>query len=61
METYARYIYTQDYTAKRVGSGWHKVSKEYIMRYPSGTHTTIVINGVAVKAKHCEIIQVFVK
>ena len=61
METYARYIYTTDYTAKRVGNGWHKVSKEYMMRYPSGLQCTIVINGVSVKARHCEIIQVFAK
>lgn len=42
MKTYARYIYTWDMTAKRVGNGWHEV-----------------INGVAVKARHCEIVQVY--
>lgn len=61
MITYARYIYTTDFTAKRVGNQWHKVTKEYVQYYPSGRHTTIVINGVAVKARHCEIVQVFIK
>lgn len=61
MITYARYIYTTDLTAKRVGNQWHKVTKEYVQYYPSGRHTTIVINGVAVKARHCEIVQVFIK
>ena len=59
MKTFARYIYTQDITAKRVGNGWHEVTKEYMMRYPSGLHNTVVINGVAVKARHCELVQVF--
>ena len=59
METYARYKYTQDMTAKRVGSGWHKVTREYMMYYPSGRHTTLVINSVAVKACHCEVVQVY--
>lgn len=59
MKTYARYIYTTDYTAKRVGNGWHEVTKEYMMYYPSGRQNTVVINGVAVKARHCEIVQVF--
>lgn len=61
MITYARYIYTTDLTAKRVGNQWHEVTREYVQYYPSGRHTTIVINGVAVKARHCEIVQVFVK
>lgn len=61
METYARYIYTQDMTAKRVGNGWHKVTKEYMMYYPSGRQNTLVINGVAVKARHCEVVQVITK
>ena len=59
MKTYARYIYTQDMTAKRVGNGWHEVTKEYMMYYPSGRQNTVVINGVAVKARHCEIVQVY--
>lgn len=61
MITYARYIYTTDLTAKRVGNQWHEVTREYVQYYPSGRHTTIVINGVAVKARHCEIVQVFIK
>lgn len=59
MKTYARYIYTWDMTAKRVGNGWHEVTKEYMMYYPSGRQNTVVINGVAVKARHCEIVQVY--
>ena len=61
LKTYARYIYTTDYTAKRVGNGWHEVTKEYMMYYPSGRHLTIVIDGIAIKARHCEIVQVFVR
>ena len=61
MKTYARYIYTTDLTAKRVGNQWHEVTKEFTQYYPSGRHTTIVINGVAIKARHCEIVQVFIK
>ena len=58
MKTYARYKYTTDYTAKRIGTGWHIVEKEYVQYYPSGRHNTLVINGCAVKACHCEIVQV---
>ena len=56
--TYARYKYTQDLTGRRLGKGWHKVTKEYIQWYPSGRHNTVVINGCAVKACHCEVVQV---
>lgn len=58
MKTYARYKYTTDYTAKCIGAGWHIVEKEYLLQYPSGRHNTLVINGYAVKACHCEIVQV---
>jgi hypothetical protein len=61
MKTYARYIYTTDYTAKRVGNGWHEVTKEYMMYYPSGRQLAIVIDGIAIKARQCEIVQVFVR
>lgn len=61
MATYARYIYTQDMTAKRVGNEWHKVEREYIGYYPSGRQTVVVINGCAVKARLCEVVQVFEK
>ena len=61
LKTYARYTYTMDYTAKRVGNGWHEVTKEYMMYYPSGRQLTIVIDGIAIKARHCEIVQVFVR
>ena len=59
MKTYARYTYTNDSTARMIGNGWHIVEKEYIKHYPSGKHNTITINGVSVKAKYCEIVQVF--
>lgn len=61
MKTYARYIYTTDWTAKKIGNGWHEVTKEYLLQYPSGKQNTLVIGGVAVKARHCEIVQVFDK
>ena len=61
MKTYARYIYTKDLTAKLVGNEWHEVTKEFMQYYPSGRHNTVVINGMAIKARHCEIVQVFVK
>ena len=61
MKTYARYIYTKDLTAKLVGNEWHEVTKEFMQYYPSGRHNTVVINGMAIKARHCEIVQVFTK
>lgn len=61
MKTYARYIYTWDMIAKRVGNEWHEVTKEYVDYFPSGRQTVLVINGVSVKARHCEIAQVFIK
>ena len=59
--TYARYKYNNDVTGRRLGSRWYKVTKEYTMWYPSGRHNTIVVGGWAVKACHCELVQVFVK
>jgi hypothetical protein len=59
MKTYARYKYTTDYTAKRIGNRWIEVTREYVMYYPSGRQSVVVLQGVAVKARHCEIIQVF--
>lgn len=59
LKTYARYKYTKDLTAKMVGNEWHEVTKEEMRYYPSGRKNTVVINGVAVKADHCEIVQVF--
>ena len=56
--TYARYRYTTDHVAHRIGVGWHKVEKEYMQYYPSGRHTTIIIKGLAVKACHCDVVQV---
>ena len=59
MKTYARYTYNNDSTAKMLGNRWHIVEKECIKYYPSGQHNTITINGISVKAKYCEIVQVF--
>lgn len=59
MKIYARYKYTKDFTAKIVGNAWHEVTKEEMRNYPSGRRNTVVINGVAVKADYCEIVQVF--
>ena len=61
LKTYAKYKYTKDFHAQRIGAGWHLVEKEYLQYYPSGRHSTVVINGYAVKACHCEIVQVFIK
>lgn len=61
MITYARYKFYNDFTACRVGNEWHEVAKEYQQHRPSGLCNIIVINGIGVKAKHCEIVQVFNK
>ena len=61
MITYARYKYYNDFTAKVVGNVWHKVTKECKEYRPSGLCDIIVINGLSVKANHCEIVQVFNK
>ena len=57
LKTYARYTYTMDYTAKRVGNGWHEVTKEYMKYYPSGRQLTIVIDALQSKqdiARSCK-------
>lgn len=59
--TYARYNYTNDVAGRQLGNRWYKVTKEYLQYYPSGRQTTLIIGGCAVKARHCEIVQVFVK
>ena len=61
MATYARYNFTTGWEATKIGTGWHLVTNERIMYTPSGRHTYITINGVAVKARHCEVVQVFTK
>ena len=61
MATYARYNFTTGWEASKIGTGWHLVTNERIMYTPSGRHTYITINGVAVKARHCEVVQVFTK
>ena len=59
MKTYAKYIYSKDVTARRIGTGWIEVTKEYQQWFPSGRQTVLVLNGLGVKARHCKIIQVF--
>lgn len=59
LKTYAQYNYTNDSTARMIGLGWHEITREYTQYRPSGKHTIIVINGVAVKAKYCTVVQVF--
>lgn len=61
MSTYAKYSFTKGWEAERIGEGWHLVTNEKTLRTPSGTHQYITINGVAVKARHCEVVQVFIK
>lgn len=61
MKTYARYIYTVGWEAERIGAGYHEVTASRMLRTPSGLNEYITINGVSVKARHCEIVQVFVK
>lgn len=61
MKTYARYNYTTGWEAQRIGTGYHEVTASKMLRTPSGLHEYITINGVSVKARHCEIVQVFVK
>lgn len=61
MKTYARYIYTTGWEAERIGAGYHEVTASRMIRTPSGLNEYITINGVSVKARHCEIVQVFVK
>ena len=61
MATYARYNFTTGWEAGRIGQGWFLVTNEKILRTPSGTHQYITINGVSVKARHCEVVQVFTK
>lgn len=60
LKTYARYIYKNDGTARCIGNGWIEVTKEYMMWFPSGRQNVVVLKGLAIKAKHCEIIQVIV-
>ena len=59
MSTYARYNFTIGREAEKIGADWHLVTNEYTMRTPSGVRQYITINGVSVKARHCEVVQVF--
>ena len=61
MATYARYNYAVGLEANKIGEGWHLVTNEKTLRTPSGVHQYITINGVAVKAQHCTVVQVFTK
>lgn len=61
MSTYAKYNFTKGWEAEKIGEGWHLVTNERTMCTPSGVHQYITINGVAVKARHCVVVQVFTK
>lgn len=61
MKTYAKYNFTVGWEANKIGSGWHRVTKEVTLRTPSGINQYVTINGVAVKARHCTVVQVFTK
>lgn len=61
MKTYARYNFSTGWEANKIGEGWHEVTNSKMLRTPSGLHEYITINGVSVKARHCEVVQVFVK
>ena len=61
MATYARYNFTTRWEANKIGEGWHLGTNEKTLRTPSGVHQYITINGVSVKARHCEVVQVFTK
>ena len=61
MSTYAKYNFTTGWEAEKIGEGWHLVTHEKTKRTPSGTHQYITINGVSVKARYCEVVQVFAK
>lgn len=61
MKEYARYKYTTGWEADRIDPGYHEVTASKMLRTPSGLNEYITINGVSVKARHCEIVQVFVK
>jgi hypothetical protein len=61
MTIYARYNFTTGWEANKIGAGWHLVTNEKTLRTPSGIHQYITINGVSVKARYCEIVQVFTK
>ncbi len=58
LKTYARYRYNNDVTGRRIGGRWLLVTKEDAMWDPSGRHNTLIIGGWAVKACHCESVQV---
>ena len=60
LKTYARYIYKNDVTARRIGNEWIEVTSEYMKWFPSGLQNVVVLNGLAIKARLCEIIQVIV-
>lgn len=61
MKTFAKYKFTKDWTAQRIGNDWLEVTNEYQQFTPSGLNNYVVIGGVGVKARFCEIIQVFEK
>ena len=58
MKTYARCKYPNIPQYRSLGAGWHEVTKEFKMRYPSGYLNTIIVNGYAHKERDFEVITV---
>lgn len=61
MKTYARYIPIDEWDRQHRDCAWYEVTKEKTFKSAGGYNDYVVINGKAVKAKQCEIIQVFEK
>jgi hypothetical protein len=62
MKTYAMHKKTYDGYDNLFPVGvWYEVEKETERWYPSGLRKVVFIQGKAVKADHCEIVQVFEK
>lgn len=59
MKTYARYKFNMGWEAERLGKEWHEVTKEFQGYAPSGFNNYVIINGLKIKASHCDIVQVF--
>lgn len=61
MAIYAKYNFSVGLEAQRIGNSWHLVTNSKMQRTPSGLQEYVTINGVSVKARHCEIVYVFEK
>ena len=57
IKTYARYRY-HDGTVNLIGNDWHEITEEKTKYFPSGRHNVVMIKGIAIKARDCEIVQI---